>query len=109
MARLASSVDMEVDQSRFEPWDALVDELAAGGRGVVMTLGKGGVGKTTLAARIATELALRGLPVTLTTTDPAAHVSAAVGERPTGLHVTRIDPQQVLEDYRAQVLATAGR
>ncbi len=109
VTRLASPADLEVDLSRFEPWDALVDDLAAGGRGVVMTLGKGGVGKTTLAARIARELALRGLPVTLTTTDPAAHVAAAVGERPTGLHVTRIDPQQVLEDYRAQVLATAGR
>ena len=109
MTRLASPADIEVDLSRFEPWNDLVDQLAAGGTGVMMTLGKGGVGKTTLAARIAMELSLRGLPVTLTTTDPAAHVAAAVGEGHAGLHVTRIDPRQVLDDYRAQVMATAGR
>ncbi|MGH7971079.1 MAG: TRC40/GET3/ArsA family transport-energizing ATPase, partial [Limisphaerales bacterium] len=58
----------------------LVDELAKSGRGVIMTMGKGGVGKTTLAAAIATELARRGYPVHLSTTDPAAHVAAALGE-----------------------------
>lgn len=109
MARLAPPMDSVVDLARFEPWEILVDHLAAGGKGVVMTMGKGGVGKTTLAARIATELARRGLPVTLTTTDPAAHVAAAVGEGHAGLQVTRIDPEQVVQTYRAQVLATAGQ
>jgi arsenite-transporting ATPase len=54
---------------------ALVDEVAADGHGLVMVMGKGGVGKTTLAAAIAVELAGRGLPVHLTTSDPAAHLA----------------------------------
>ncbi|WP_258224938.1 TRC40/GET3/ArsA family transport-energizing ATPase, partial [Aeromonas sp. HMWF036] len=54
---------------------SLVDELAADGHGLIMLMGKGGVGKTTLAAAVAVELASRGLPVYLTTSDPAAHLS----------------------------------
>ena len=70
----------------------LVDGLVRLGPGVIMTMGKGGVGKTTLAAAIAMELAHRGLLVNLSTTDPAAHVKAAIGETP-GLEISRIDPQ----------------
>ncbi len=86
----------------------LVDEIAAPGRGVVLTMGKGGVGKTTVAAAIAVELARRGYPVHLTTTDPAAHVQSAVGRGRAGLRVSRIDPVAETEAYRAEVLATAG-
>ncbi len=93
----------------FEVLDALIDQLAASGHGVVMTMGKGGVGKTTVAARIATSLARRGLPVTLTTTDPAAHVDDAAGERPPTLTVTRIDPAQETQRYTEEVLAAAGK
>jgi len=87
----------------------LVEKLAVHRKGVVMTMGKGGVGKTTVAARVATQLARRGFAVTLTTTDPAAHVEAAVGERPETLRVTRIDPAHETRRYREEVLATAGR
>jgi arsenite-transporting ATPase len=73
-----------------------------------MTMGKGGVGKTTLAAAIATELARRGLPVHLSTTDPAAHVAAAAGQIE-GLRVSRIDPQAETKAYVEQVMATTGR
>ncbi len=69
-----------------------VDDIAQAGRGVIMTMGKGGVGKTTIAAAIATELARRGFPVHLSTTDPAAHIAAAAGKLD-GLEVSRIDPQ----------------
>ncbi len=97
---------------RGEPLDALIDELARQGRGVVMTMGKGGVGKTTVAARIATELARRGLAVTLTTTDPAAHVEAAARELgadgASQLRVTRIDPALETRRYTAEVLAASG-
>ncbi len=89
----------------------LVDEIAKGGKGVVMTMGKGGVGKTTVAARIANELARRGFRVTLTTTDPAAHVQDAVQELSDGvpgLRVTRIDPALEMRRYTEEVLATAG-
>jgi arsenite-transporting ATPase len=87
----------------------LVDELAAAGSGVVMTMGKGGVGKTTLAAAIAVELAARGHPVTLTTTDPAAHVTAVLPDPPPGVTVTRIDPTVETAAYTATVLAQAGQ
>ncbi|MBP9088312.1 MAG: arsenical pump-driving ATPase [Kofleriaceae bacterium] len=89
----------------------LVDQLAAHGHGVIMTMGKGGVGKTTVAARIAGALAGRGLPVTLTTTDPAAHVEQAakdLGVDVTTLQITRIDPIAETKRYTDEVLANAG-
>ena len=50
------------------PLSALIDDLAATGHELVLVMGKGGVGKTTIAASIAAELASRGLPVHLSTT-----------------------------------------
>ena len=89
-------------------FDALVDCVAAPGTGLVMTMGKGGVGKTTVAAAVAVALAGRGHRVHLTTTDPAAHVSAAVGAGVDGLDVCRIDPVAETAAYTAEVMATAG-
>ncbi|HMA92028.1 MAG TPA: arsenical pump-driving ATPase [Polyangiaceae bacterium] len=89
--------------------DSLARSIAAKSRGVVMTMGKGGVGKTTVAARIATALARGGHRVILTTTDPAAHVDAAAKERPRTLTVTRIDPEVETRRYREEVLSTAGK
>jgi arsenite-transporting ATPase len=96
---------------RTESLDALVAEVAEQGSGVIMTMGKGGVGKTTIAARIACALARRGLPVTLTTTDPAAHVEQAIrdlGGDASALRVTRIDPALETRRYAEEVLSTAG-
>jgi arsenite-transporting ATPase len=87
----------------------LVEQIEAGGPGVVMTMGKGGVGKTTVAAAIAVALAARGHQVTLTTTDPAAHVAAALPDPPRNLNVTRIDPAAETASYTKGVLATAGK
>lgn len=86
----------------------LLDELAQSGRGVIMTMGKGGVGKTTVAAAIAVELAARGFPVVLSTTDPAAHVSSTVGEDLPNLRISRIDPVAEVAQYTADVLAKAS-
>jgi arsenite-transporting ATPase len=86
----------------------LVDDFARAGQGVIMTMGKGGVGKTTIAAAIATELARRGFKVHLSTTDPAAHIAAAAGKLP-GMQVSRIDPQAETRAYVGQVMATAGK
>jgi arsenite-transporting ATPase len=91
-----------------EKLTALVDDFARAGRGVIMTMGKGGVGKTTIAAAIATELARRGFNVHLSTTDPAAHIAAAAGQL-AGLQVSRIDPQVETHAYVEQVMATAGK
>ncbi len=86
----------------------LMDDLARAGRGVIMTMGKGGVGKTTIAATVATALARRGHPVLLSTTDPAAHVQAAVDQPVPGLTVSRIDPAAEVARYRDEVMAKAG-
>ena len=86
-----------------------MEQIEAGGPGVVMTMGKGGVGKTTVAAAIAVALAARGHQVTLTTTDPAAHVAAALPDPPRNLNVTRIDPAAETASYTKGVLATAGK
>ncbi len=88
---------------------SLVDDLAGDGLGLVLLMGKGGVGKTTLAAAIAVELASRGHAVHLTTSDPAAHLSETLAGSIAGLTVSRIDPQAETERYRQTVLATKGR
>ncbi len=88
--------------------ERLVEDLSEPGQGVIMTLGKGGVGKTTLAADIAVGLADRGYPVHLTTTDPAAHVEAAVGGGVEGLTISRIDPAAETEAYSREVMAAVG-
>ena len=93
------------------PLAALIDEIAADGHGLVMLMGKGGVGKTTLAAAIAIGLAERGLPVHLTTTDPAAHLSdtlAGESEALPTLTVSRIDPAVEIARYTERVLRTRG-
>ena len=89
------------------PFAALMDDLARMGRGVIMTMGKGGVGKTTIAAAIAAELAWRGFPVHLSTTDPAAHVADTVGRIP-GVRVSRIDPLKETKAYVDHVMNTVG-
>lgn len=87
---------------------SLVAELAKQDHGLIMLMGKGGVGKTTLAAAIAVGLAQRGLPVLLTTSDPAAHLTETLAGTLDNLLVGRIDPQVETERYRQQVLDTKG-
>ena len=87
----------------------LVDEIAAGERGLVMVMGKGGVGKTTVAAAIAVGLAARGRAVHLTTTDPAAHLSFVVDGAMPGLVVDRIDPAAETARYVEKIMASRGR
>lgn len=87
----------------------LVDELAADQHGLIMLMGKGGVGKTTLAAAVAVELAQRGFPVHLTTSDPAAHLSETLSGDLPSLTVSRIDPRVETERYRQEVLSAKGQ
>lgn len=94
-----------------DDWDRLDDLIKSLDRdgGVIMTMGKGGVGKTTVAAMVARALAEQGRDVLLTTTDPAAHVADAAGDVPANLKVDRIDPKAEVARYREDVLATTGK
>ena len=86
----------------------LVDEIARDGHGLILLMGKGGVGKTTLAAAVAVNLAQRGLPVHLSTSDPAAHLNETLNGSLAHLTVSRIDPHAETERYRRHVLETRG-
>jgi arsenite-transporting ATPase len=95
----------------FTDWPALcalVREIEADGHGVILAMGKGGVGKTTIAAAIAVELASRGHRVHLTTTDPAAHIEHAIGVSVPNLQTSRIDPRVEVAAYSREVMASAG-
>lgn len=87
----------------------LIDEFEKNGHGLIMLMGKGGVGKTTLAAAIAVELAARGHTVNLTTSDPAAHLADTLHGEMANLSVSRIDPRLETERYRQNVLASKGK
>jgi arsenite-transporting ATPase len=86
----------------------LVESIAKDSHGLIMTMGKGGVGKTTIAAAVAVELAHRGLSVHLTTSDPAAHLSETLNGTLDNLTVSRIDPHEETERYRNHVLESKG-
>ena len=87
----------------------LIDDLTGSDHALIMCMGKGGVGKTTIAAAIAVALAHRGHPVHLTTTDPAAHLSATLHGAVDGLTVSKIDPVEATRAYRERGMTSKGR
>jgi len=97
------------DRPELPDLNSLIDELEQPGKGLLMFMGKGGVGKTTMAAAVATELAARGHEVLLTTTDPAAHLVETLGQDLPRLTVSRIDPEEEVARYTNQVLSTKGK
>jgi arsenite-transporting ATPase len=99
----------QVPKVEDRPLAALLDEIELDGHGLVMCMGKGGVGKTTVAAAIAVALARRGHAVHLTTTDPAAHLTDTLHGAIPGLQVSRIDPEAAIQEYRTHVMQTKGR
>lgn len=106
----ADTTDDTFESPDLPRLSTLVDEIAASGKGLVMVMGKGGVGKTTVAAAVAVGLAARGHTVHLTTTDPAAHLSFVVGaDAMPGLTVDRIDPEAETTRYIDKIMATKGR
>ena len=84
----------------------VIEDLYQSNKRVIFTMGKGGVGKTTLAATIAIELAKKGKNVHLTTTDPAAHIRNVIDES-YGITMSNIDEDEELEKYRQEVLKKA--
>lgn len=88
------------------PLSALVDDLYSSGKKVVFTMGKGGVGKTTIAASIALSLAEKGVNVHLTSTDPANHLEQVIGHI-NNITLSEIDEKRELLDYQNEVLSKA--
>jgi arsenite-transporting ATPase len=93
------------DPGSFKGLDALADELAGAGHGLIMVMGKGGVGKTTIAAALALGLVERGKSVHLSTTDPAAHLAQTLDGSVPGLRVDRIDPKAETQRYVDRIMA----
>lgn len=103
--RLQANAQPAAGASDAPALDQLADDLAVAGRGLIMVMGKGGVGKTTIAAALAVGLVQRGHSVHLSTTDPAAHLTATVAGELIGLRVDRIDPKEETRRYIEKVMA----
>jgi arsenite-transporting ATPase len=104
----AEAVAASAPMPHLPPLASLLDELAEPGHGLIMVMGKGGVGKTTIAAAVAVELASRGHSVHLSTTDPAAHVASTLAGEVANLTISRIDPLAETKAYVDSVMATRG-
>jgi arsenite-transporting ATPase len=87
----------------------LFKEIEQQGNGVIMTMGKGGVGKTTMATELAKYLARKDNAVLLATTDPAAHLDFSLGQTMENLFVARIDPKAEAKKYTDEVMAEVGK
>ena len=84
----------------------LIQDLFKQNKKVIFTMGKGGVGKTTLAAAIALGLAEKGAKVHLTTTDPADHLDFVIAQSD-NVTISKIDEKVELNKYKEEVLKTA--
>jgi arsenite-transporting ATPase len=101
-----STQALTLNAAHIHALNDVIDELAAEGKRVIFTMGKGGVGKTTVAAAVALGLAKRGKNVHLTTTDPAAHLKFVL-DKSSGVSMSHIDETEELEKYQSEVLSKA--
>ena len=100
--------DIEWSMPDMPSLATLLEGIEKNGKGVIMTMGKGGVGKTTVAAAIAVWLSQRGYAVHLSTTDPAAHIAQTLDGQLPGLSISKIDPAAETAAYQQEVIAQQG-
>lgn len=98
----------ELNVNKINKLKDIVDDLYNNDKKVIFTMGKGGVGKTTVAAAIALGLSKRGKKVHLTTTDPAAHLKFVLNKN-YGITISHIDEKEELEKYKTEVLNNARK
>ena len=98
--------DEKINSKQIPKLKNVIDDLYSSGKKVIFTMGKGGVGKTTIAAAIALGMARKGAKVHLTTTDPAAHIKFVI-EESNDITVSRIDEEEELAKYKEEVLTKA--
>ncbi|WP_321864731.1 arsenical pump-driving ATPase [Pseudomonas paraveronii] len=106
LARPASTAAPTPARLEYHPLSELIAELAHDQHGLIMVMGKGGVGKTTIAAAIALGLVQHGKSVHLSTTDPAAHLAVTLNAEVQGLSVGRIDPKVETQKYVDKIVAS---
>jgi arsenite-transporting ATPase len=103
--RFTANIAVTEPVAQIPGLDVLADDLATAEHGLIMVMGKGGVGKTTVAAALALGLIQRGKTVHLSTTDPAAHLAATLNGEVPGLQVSRIDPKVETQRYIDKIMA----
>ncbi|KAA6180623.1 arsenical pump-driving ATPase [Pseudomonas veronii] len=105
-ARPTSTATQAPSRLEHHTLSELIAELANDERGLIMVMGKGGVGKTTIAAAVALGLVQHGKSVHLSTTDPAAHLAVTLNADVKGLSVGRIDPKVETQKYVDKIVAS---
>ena len=88
--------------------DDVVSDLVKNNRKVIFTMGKGGVGKTTIASSVALKLSKLGKKVHLATTDPADHIKFMI-DSSSGISMSHIDEKEELKKYQDEVLGNARK
>ncbi|NMO80075.1 arsenical pump-driving ATPase [Niallia alba] len=110
-SKVLATLNEEIPSVNLPGLQAVIDDFSVNGTKLIFTMGKGGVGKTTVASAIAVGLVEKGHQVHLTTTDPAAHLDYQFqsGHLNQNLTISSISPKKEVEKYKAEVLSKSSK